>query len=98
MILIVIGLVLLATTLGGFQLRNWWALFILIPAVTSLISAWKHFQSAGRLDRSARNALFGGVLFALLAAVFLFELSWTVFGPLMLILLGGGMLISALLP
>lgn len=98
LILVVIGLVLLASTLSGFQLRNWWALFILIPAVSSLVSAWKHYQSAGRVNRSALNALFVGVLFALLATVFLFDLSWTLFGPLLLILLGGGMLISALLP
>lgn len=97
-VLILIGLIFLANNIAGLGLYNWWAVFILIPAVSSFVTAWERYRQAGSLDRHARNALFGGVLLTLVAAILLFNLSWSIFGPLLLILLGGLLLLSYLAP
>jgi hypothetical protein len=60
-ILIGLGLLLLLQNLGGLQFENWWALFILIPAIGGLGAAWSNYQEAGgRLTRQVRSSLFGG--------------------------------------
>jgi hypothetical protein len=98
-ILIVVGIFLLLQNFGNFYLNNWWALFILIPAVGSFSTAWKAYQNAGgRLTNQVRGPLFGGVILTLVTAVFLFNLSWVIIGPVLLMLAGVGLLISSILP
>ena len=46
-ILIGLGILLLLQNLASFHLNNWWALFILIPAVGGLGAAWSNYQEAG---------------------------------------------------
>jgi hypothetical protein len=92
-ILIGIGVIFLIANTTGFTLNNWWALFILIPAVSNFGHAWRSYQANGRLTRGARGSLTGGLILALLASAFLFELNWGLIWPLFLIV--GG--ISALL-
>lgn len=88
-ILIALGIFLLLQNLTGFTLNNWWALFILIPAVGALAKAWESYQDAGgRLTAEARSSLFGGGILILVAAIFLFGLSWSLFGPLLMVLAG----------
>lgn len=65
--------VFLLLAINGFGLNNWWALFILIPAAKSL----------------ERRDYGGAMLMALIASIFLFNLSWSYFLPLLLI--GWGM-------
>jgi hypothetical protein len=98
LVLIGLGAIFLLNNLTGFELHNWWALFILIPAFGTFARAWDLHQHGASFDRQMRGVLFGGVILTSLAAVFLFDLSWTIFGPVLLILLGGGMLVSAFLP
>jgi len=98
LILIVMGAVFLVNNIAGFELRNWWAIFILIPAVGSFTRAYDQYKQAGTLDRHARQAIFGGVMLTAVAAVFLFNLSWTLFGPVILILLGLTLLGNEFLP
>jgi hypothetical protein len=92
-ILIAIGLIFLATNLTGFQLNNWWALFILIPAISNFASAWGDYQGNGRLTKSGRGSITGGLILTFIACTFLFSWSWSVIWPVFLII--GG--ISALL-
>jgi hypothetical protein len=98
LILIVLGAIFLLNNLANFQLNNWWALFILIPAVSSFVRAYDQYRRAGRLDRHARQSMFGGLLLTAVAAIFLFNLNWTLFGPILLILLGLTLLGNDLLP
>ncbi len=98
LILIVLGAIFLMNNLTNFHLNNWWALFILIPAVSSFARAYDQYRRAGTLDRQSRQAVFGGLLLTALAAIFLFNLSWTLFGPVLLILLGLTLLGNDLLP
>jgi hypothetical protein len=98
-VLILLGLLLLGQNLHLVALKNWWALFILLPAVGSLGTAWRLVQAAsGRFTWCARSAAFLGLMLTLVTAVFVFELNWFLLGPGLLIAAGLGTLINALLP
>ncbi len=98
LILILLGVVFLVNNLTGFEIQNWWALFILIPAFSAFSRAWERFNQAGTLDRHARQSLLGGLIMTGVAAIFLFNLNWMWFGPVLLILLGLTLLGNEFLP
>ena len=93
-ILIAIGLIFLATNLVGFHLNNWWALFILIPAVSNFSSAYSNYQENGRLEKSGRGSITGGLILSLIAFTFLFSWDWGVIWPVFLIIGGVGALLG----
>lgn len=95
-VLIALGVLFLFDNAFGVELDNWWALFILIPAVVNLNNAWRRYRRAGRWTSSARSALTGGLLIGTVALIFLFELSWSLFWPVLLIILGAGILLREL--
>ena len=97
-ILILLGVIFLLQNVRGFYLNNWWALFILIPAVGSFAAAWNGYRDAGRLDRRARGALISGCVFLLITAAFLFNLNWGLVLPILLIVWGVSLLLSSLVP
>lgn len=97
-VLIALGIVFLINNVSGFELDNWWALFILIPAFDAFARAWRRYQQNGLLDRHARQPLLTGMLLTGLAAFFLFELPWAWIGPIVLIVLGLALLGNELLP
>jgi hypothetical protein len=97
-VLIMVGVAILLNNLGYFNFANWWALFILIPAVSSFSDAWdKYRDSGGRLTSSARSSLFWGFILTLISFTFLFGLTWTYLWPALLIIIGVGILLNALL-
>jgi hypothetical protein len=95
-VLVLIGILFLAQNISGFSLNNWWALFILIPAIGSLSAAWRIYQTNGRLTRAGRGPLIGGLILLAVMAIFLFNLNWVNMWPIMLIIVGIGIVISAL--
>ena len=97
-ILIAVGVFLLLQNLTSFSLENWWALVILIPAAGAFANTWRIYQSSKRLSAPARASLIGGILLTMVAAMFLFELNWTVLGPILIVLAGLGLLINVILP
>ncbi len=98
-ILIGLGVLLLLQNLKIFSLTNWWALFILIPAVAAFGTAWRAYQAAGnRLTAAARGELIGGLILLALTAVFLFGLNLGIIGPILLMLAGVGMVLNFVLP
>ena len=97
-VILLIGVIFLLQNQGIFFLQNWWALFIMIPALGAFGNAWRAYQEAGYLDNHARGSLIFGVLFTAITLIFLFDLSWTLFGPAILILVGIGILMNAMLP
>jgi hypothetical protein len=96
LLLILIGGFFLLRSFTGYQIENWWALFILIPALGNFTSAYDRFQVVGTLDRHVRNELFWGVFFTLLSASFLIAVDFGLIWPAFLILGGLGMLLGAL--
>lgn len=92
-VLILLGLVFLLQNIGGFSLQNWWAIFILIPALGSFASAWNAYQVSGGFSRAVRGPLIGGLFLTTIALIFLFNISFGIYWPVLLIL--GGLLILA---
>lgn len=73
--LIVVGAIFLLRNYVGFELGNWWALFILIPAFGSLAASWNAWRS-GMHPTAVTSPLIGGLLMLTVAAIFLLELEW----------------------
>lgn len=67
---------------------NWWAIFILVPGINSLIQAGRRFQDAGQINHKVRRAGFRGLLLVLIALTFFLQLDWGIIFPLFLV--GGG--------
>jgi len=95
-VLILIGAVfLLRNYFPAYSLTNWWALFILFPALGSFSRAVEVYRQDG-FSRSARSNLFWGLFFTLLSASFLFSLNFSLIWPVFLIIGGVAMLLGAL--
>ncbi|WP_420630573.1 LiaF transmembrane domain-containing protein [Candidatus Leptofilum sp.] len=94
LILIGIGTIFLLSQFTGWYIQNWWALFIFIPAILKLNEVWQRYQADGRLTHETRGSLFGGILLGMVGSFFLFSISWNLFWPLVLILLGAGALLN----
>ncbi len=95
-VLIAIGIIFVLRNISGFTLDNWWALFILIPALGSLATAWQMYEKhERRFTAASRGPLVGGIILLAVTAVFLFKLDWGVIWPGFIILAGLGVLFSA---
>jgi hypothetical protein len=95
-VLILVGLVFVLKNVTGVELHNWWALFILIPALGSLVTACQMYVKNGRrFTGASQGPLIGGVLLAAVAAIFLFDIAWEFAWPFLLILAGGAVLLGA---
>lgn len=96
-VLIAIGVILLLANLTELRLYNWWALFILIPAIGSLTDAWKAYQRSDKqLTARVYDSFFAGVAILFVALIFLFDLDWGRVWPAFLIIAGASMLLRAL--
>ncbi len=95
-ILIILGGLFFMRTSGitDIPLTNWWALFILIPAVGALSAAWRTYHEEGRLTGPARGSLLVGLVLTFITFMFLFEISWTYIGPLLIIGVGIAIIIN----
>lgn len=94
-VLIVLGLIFLLDNLGIKLPGNWWAIFILIPAIYALAGAWRIYQQAGgELTMAVVGPLIGGLVLLALTIVFLFNvnLNWGIILPIILIAVGVGAL------
>ncbi len=95
-VLIVLGVFFIIQHVAGFTLNNWWALFILIPAIGSLVTSFQMYLKNGRrFTAASRGPLIGGLLLVALSAVFLFGIPWAWAWPLFVILAGLGILLSS---
>ncbi len=93
-VLIALGALLFAQNFTAFTLHNWWALFILLPALGAFTAAWRNYQEAGRVTAAVSASLFGGILLCLVSASFLLGLNWAIVGPVLLILAGVVVLVN----
>lgn len=96
-ILITVGGVFLLTTVLGYSLQNWWALFILIPGLSKLVQAAQTYRRDGRFSHRARHNFTWGLILTLVACTFFFSWSWSAIWPVFLIIFGVGALLSGLL-
>ena len=99
LVLILLGGAFLLRNTGTFDfpVRNWWALFILIPAVGAFDSAIRLYRSADhQLTAPARGSLLVGLVLTFITISFLFNLNMAVFGPVIIILTGIALLAGTL--
>ncbi len=95
LVLIAVGALFLLSNFTGFQLNNWWALFILIPAFGAFGYALQVRRDTGRFGQEARGSLMGGLAILFTAAVFLFGWNWGAVWPGYLIIAGLAALLTA---
>jgi hypothetical protein len=96
-VLILLGIVFILRNITGVELHNWWALFILIPALGSLATAWQMFvRNDRRITAASRGPLIGGVVLLAIAAIFLLGIDWAIAWPFLLIIAGAAVLLSSL--
>ena len=94
-ILIGLGIVFLAQNFGVRLPQNWWALFILIPAIISFASAWQIYQREREATAAVRGGVAAGVVLTVVAVSFLIGVEWGRFWPVILVLVGVGVLAGA---
>jgi len=97
-VLILVGVFIMLQNLTSFELENWWALFIMIPALGAFSNAWRAYNRDEGLSAPARASLISGVILTMVTAIFLLGLNWTILGPVLLILAGVGILLNVVLP
>jgi hypothetical protein len=94
-VLILVGVVFLLTNVAGVSLDNWWALFILIPAIGSLWTAVSMYLKNDRqITAASTGPLIGGVALLAVTAIFLFNLDWGRVWPVFLIIAGAAVLLG----
>jgi hypothetical protein len=91
-VLIGLGLIFLVQNYLGQQIRNWWALFILIPVFFTLERGYASLQ-AGR-NAEAFGQLIGGFVLVALIVIFLLGLPFSQLWPIFLIIGGISLLVS----
>jgi peptidoglycan/LPS O-acetylase OafA/YrhL len=96
--LIALGAIFMLQNMGTVLIHNWWALFILLPALGSFATAYGAYRNSGRLTVVARSSLIGGLILTAIAGFFLLDLDWARWWPTLLILVGIGALTNAVLP
>ena len=90
-VLIGLGVVFILQNAGALYLQNWWALFILIPALGSFGASYAEYRNnGGRLNSRVRGSVLSGFVFTAVAAFFLFNLNISLLLPAILILAGAG--------
>ena len=99
-IIVAIGIIFL---LGNFGLNlplphRWWAIFILLPAAGALVTAARFFRADGGFSSRVAGAATGGVLMLAVALILFLNLDWGMFWPVLLIIVGLGVVIRGYRP
>ena len=97
-ILVLLGITFLLQNLGVPILTNWWALIILIPAFGSYVAAWNIYHTNGRMTQGAVGSLTVAILLTVLTLIFLLNLAFVSLWPILLIVGGLLLLVSAFFP
>ena len=98
-ILIVLGGLFLTQNMGTFRIpiNNWWALFILIPAIGTFERALHFYREANnQMTSQVSGSMLLGIVLTLVTLGFLFNIGWTYFGPILIILAGLGILFNSM--
>jgi len=84
--LIAVGAILILQRTGLMGPNfNWWAMFIFIPAIGALSTAWHIFTKKRRITGGVRSSFGSFVVLGTLATILLLGLNWRIWWPLMVI-------------
>ncbi len=92
--IVLVGIIFLARNFGwDFPLPDrWWALFVLIPAGGALVTAARLYNQDGRLSERVMGAATVGTLMLATALILFLDLDWGTWWPVMVIIVGLGIL------
>lgn len=93
-ILIVIGLFLVLQRLGISGFENWWAIFILIPAISSTENLVRELRSSRGFHFAIASTILGILFPTAVAFMFLFDLDWSLYWPIFIMLAGISMILT----
>jgi hypothetical protein len=88
LVLIGLGVLFLLRNFGVPLPDNWWTVFLVLPGLGALWTAWRMYQHEGRLSRAATGSAVAGCLLLVLGISFFFGFDWGNLWPLILIALG----------
>lgn len=91
---VAVGLIFLGRNLGlDLPLPDrWWALFILVPAAASLVAAARFYRLDGRPSSRVVGPATIGTLMLAVALILFFNLSWSMYWPVLVIIVGMGII------
>ena len=93
--LILVGVFFLLVSAGVVRpAGNWWAIFILVPVVVLLMTAWRRYRVTGRFAPSVAWTLSSALYPLAVALIFLLNLDWGVVWPVFPIIAGLAMLMA----
>ena len=94
--LVFVGGAIFLSKVLGIQLENWWALFILVPALTMFGIGWAIPRpDNGRFHLISRLFFATGLVVLVVAGMFLMNLDWSVWWPLMIVTPGVSLIIAS---
>jgi len=97
-VLILLGIAFLLENAGYVVLTgNWWAVFIYVAAIASFANAWRSYHATGQFGATATGSLTWGLVFTAVATIFVFNLVWDVWWPVILVAVGSGIVVGSLL-
>lgn len=89
-VLIGVGVLFLLTNFGLDLPQRWWAIFIMLPAAAALVTAARFYAIDGKLSSRAAGSATGGLLLLAVGVILYFDLNWSLFWPVLLIIVGVG--------
>jgi hypothetical protein len=92
--LIALGAAFFIQSYFGFGFRNWWALFILIPAIAAFSTGWYAWKAGHTATATSQFTI--GLVVASVAAIFLLDIPWRLAWPVLFIVAGIGLLFPRL--
>jgi len=97
-VLILLGVAFLLQNAGYVVMTgNWWAVFIYLASFASLVNAWRVYRSKSAFDSQATGSLIWGLVLMMVATIFLFNLAWDTWWPVILIAVGAGIIVGYVL-
>ncbi|MEW9623749.1 LiaF transmembrane domain-containing protein [Rhodanobacter geophilus] len=97
LLVVAVGLIFLCGNLGVqlpfLDWANWWAWFILLGAAWPLSEAWERYRAVGTVDGAVAQSLLSALAVAMVAMIFILDLSWAKWWPLFVIYGGLCMLV-----
>ena len=74
--------------------ENWWAVFLILPGIGTLWTAWRMYRRDGRMSGSATSSAIVGAVLVVFGLSFLAGFDWGILWPVILIALGVGVVVG----
>lgn len=96
MLLVLLGLLLVCLNVLKYRVENWWAIFVALPALLLFaVGQVLPRSDNGRYSAITRFFFASGFIVAVVAGMFLFNLNWGIWWPLMIVTPGVALLYLA---